>query len=139
MVERIDFYILPTAEPIGFTCRLLEKAFKEKHRVYVQTPSRAEAEKLNASLWTFKDISFIPHRLHYETAQPAAPITIGDMDGNPAAADMLVVLAAQPPENYQDYQRVAIVVPNDEKQKAQARKFYKNLNTEKLDVQVHNL
>ncbi|OGT31927.1 MAG: hypothetical protein A3E87_06475 [Gammaproteobacteria bacterium RIFCSPHIGHO2_12_FULL_35_23] len=139
MVERIDFYILSTPETISFTCRLLEKAYKEKHRIYVQTNSKAEALKLNDSLWTFKDISFVPHRLQDMTAAPIAPITIGVEEGDPNLANVLVSALPKLPKNYQAYQRIALVIANDEAQKAEARDLYKKLKASEITLQVHNL
>lgn len=68
-VPRVDFYLVTETgaqAPLLLCCRLLEKAYQQQHKVYVQTPSQQEAEALDELLWTFKDECFIPHNLQGE-------------------------------------------------------------------------
>ena len=64
-MTRIDFYLLPVAEPHGklsFACRLAEKAFREGCQVHVHASDADEAAAMDALLWSFRDTSFVPHR-----------------------------------------------------------------------------
>ena len=65
-MTRIDFYILDEAsrqDRYLLSCRIIEKAWKNHHRVMVQTGSEEEARHLDKLLWTFRDQSFVPHGL----------------------------------------------------------------------------
>ena len=63
---KIDFYILPSAEPsarLDFACKLTEKAWRLGHRVYLHCSDIAQREDLDARLWRFKGESFVPTAL----------------------------------------------------------------------------
>lgn len=136
---QVDFYILSTGEIIPFTCRLLEKAYQEQHRVFVYTDSADSANTLNNALWTFRDISFVPHRLSSDAGMPIAPITIGHIATSIEDADILLTTTTTLPNNYLNYQRIIFVVPNQDNLKQQARKEYTRFKNEGHPVQVHNL
>ena len=65
-MTRIDFYILPVAEPHGalsFACRLAEKAWQAGNGVYIHGADEEQARALDAMLWQFRDSAFVPHEL----------------------------------------------------------------------------
>jgi len=63
-MTQVDFYILSdetgTARAL-LACRLTEKAWKQGHRVYINTASPQQLADLDDLLWTFRAGSFIPH------------------------------------------------------------------------------
>src|SRR5687768_13867816 len=66
LMARVDFYVLAEEGSdvrYRFACRLAEKAVDQGHRVYLQTTSLAEAQRLDELLWTFSDRSFLAHEL----------------------------------------------------------------------------
>ena len=65
-MTRVDFYISKNNHPddrAKLACRLAEKAYQMKHRIYVHTDDRQQAEQLDQLMWVFRDGSFIPHCL----------------------------------------------------------------------------
>jgi DNA polymerase-3 subunit chi len=48
------------ADRIGFTCRLLRKAWRRNLRVLLTAPASALAE-MDRALWTFEEREFLPH------------------------------------------------------------------------------
>lgn len=110
-MERIDFYILPTAEPRAvelFTCRLAEKAYTQDHRIFIRTRDQAQTELLDELLWTFRQGSFLPHG-------PAAagedePILLGETVPPTAQHDLLINLGSALPPQWESFQRLAEVV-----------------------------
>ncbi len=60
-VQRVEFHT-GLADPLGFACRLLRKAQRQGHRVLVTAPE-ARLQALDAQLWTFEPLSFVPHIL----------------------------------------------------------------------------
>ena len=48
------------ADPVGFACRLLRKAYRQGARVLVTAPGPRLGE-LDRALWTFEERDFVPH------------------------------------------------------------------------------
>src|ERR1700722_9636663 len=97
LTPQIDFYILQqqsSAELWLFACRFLEKTYKLNHRIFVHLANDADAIKLDQMLWTYRDISFIPHALSKETEAATAPIVLGTQIPETLAVDILVNLTA---------------------------------------------
>jgi DNA polymerase-3 subunit chi len=132
-MTRIDFYILPVAEPHGalsFACRLTEKAFLGGHRVYLHSASEAQARMLDELLWTFRDGSFVPHELlPGDSPTPDCPVAVG-VGGDPGEHhDVLVNLGEDIPSFFARFERVAEIVLNDPAALAESRRrwaFYKD-------------
>jgi DNA polymerase-3 subunit chi len=64
----IDFYILSAQEPLqrlDFACRLVEKAYRSRCKVYIHFDTEAQAKTFDELLWNYRDNSFIPHSLMY--------------------------------------------------------------------------
>ena len=112
MAPRIDFYVLDGADDrarLVYACRLIEKAYLQNLTVCVSLDTPADVEAFDALLWTFGDRSFVPHATAGDGAvagrAPATPVIIGCR--RPVAADLLVNLAAEAPDFYAGYARVA--------------------------------
>lgn len=46
-----------------YACRLAEKSYQNKFKTYIHVDSPIEAQTLDTQLWTFRDISFVPHKI----------------------------------------------------------------------------
>ena len=104
-LPRVDFYVLESADErarLLYACRYIEKAFAQKHTVYVHVDNVADAKVLDDLLWTFNEKSFIPHS---RVGADAAPVQIGHEQTHPA--QVLVQLAAEPLAGFNQYERVA--------------------------------
>lgn len=140
--KRIDFYLLDQAEPqakLQFACRLLEKAYAQQRRVFVQCVNQAQAEALDELLWTFKEDSFIPHHLQGEGPEPPPPIQIGySMATEPSGySDILLNLSNEIPTFYLNFQRVIEIVLEEETSKEISRQHYRQYREEKCVPQIH--
>ena len=65
-MARVDFYVLNQSGEQArrqFACKLAEKAYRLKNTVHIVAGSRADAERLDELLWTFRDGSFVPHHI----------------------------------------------------------------------------
>lgn len=139
MSPRIDFYVLGGAEErtrLVYACRLVEKAYLQDHTVYVHLGSPAEAEAFDELLWTFADRSFVPHELA-GSGTPGSPVVVGA--GAPAAANLLVNLAADVPEFYADYARVAEFVDSDPARREAGRRRFAQYRDRGHKPETHNL
>jgi DNA polymerase-3 subunit chi len=55
-MPRIDFYIIEDTSSdasLRLACRLIEKAHKNRHRIYIHTDNEAQAHQLDELLWTY--------------------------------------------------------------------------------------
>lgn len=96
MPKHCNFYILPHARENGrfiFCCALIEKLYAQGHKVYVHCRDREEASRFNDFLWTYKDISFIPHSLSGEQSVENSPIQIGFTAPSSEFKDVLIFLS----------------------------------------------
>jgi DNA polymerase-3 subunit chi len=141
-MTRVDFYLLAAAEVNGkplAACRLAQKAYRLKHRVYVHTGGPDASANLDRLLWTFSPGSFVPHQVHGDSPDPNLPVLIGH-DTPPAEFnDVLISLAADVPEFFDRFARVAEIVSADETERAGARERFRRYRERGVEVQTHNL
>ena len=130
-MSRIDFYLITEPEWIDklrLTCRLLEKAYEQNRQVFVCVETSAQASQLNDLLWTFKDISFIPHRLIGEPCTITPPIQIGYEATLPDHRDIFISLCDKFLEIASQFDRVIEIIspdPASERKKLDHTHFFK--------------
>ena len=110
-MTRVDFYVLPVAEPharLSFACRLVEKAWFAGHRVYLHSAQAQTADAIDGMLWSFRDSAFVPHEA--APANPACPVVIGQAQDPGTFADVLINLADEVPAFFERFARVAEIV-----------------------------
>ncbi len=140
-MTQVDFYILaddaPKARPL-LTCRLTEKAWKQGHRVFINTDSPQQLGELDDLLWTFRAGSFIPHGVYTEP-DAEQPVSLGHGVEPEGYTDVLVNLSADVPGFFSRFDRVAELVGADDASRTAARERYRfyqdrgyTLNTHKL-------
>ena len=127
-MAQVDFYILPednSLSPLLYTVRLVEKAFRLGHRLYVHTTDAAQTQAVSELLWQ-RDSSFLAHSTAVGEQDTRIMISHqgvpGDHDG------VLVNLAGQIPPFFNRFQRVAEIVPGLPESRSQSRdnfRFYK--------------
>ena len=128
-MTEVDFYLLPTQEPIErnrFACRLADKAFRRGHRIYIHSPDESSARAMDNLLWGFRASSFLPHALRGEPDSERIAIGWGDDPGE--ARDFMINLDLQVPGFVDRFERVAEVVvqnPQIRDPLRQSWKFYK--------------
>lgn len=141
-MTRIDFYLLQE----GFlearyhcACRIIEKAYLQNCRVYVQVSSAQDAQYLDDLLWTFRDISFIPHRIYDETTALNPPIQIGIQSPPPTHTDILLNLTDLVPDAYTNFRRVIEIIPNITELRHQARSSYRLYREAGCELNMYDL
>lgn len=138
-MPKVDFYLLENPENTAVlltVCRLCEKAYDQQKTVYIQTTSKHDAELLDKLLWTYNDISFLPHGL-----SPAKmPIIIAYSDSSPSEKyDILVNLTQNTPTFFNQFQRVIEVVSGEETQRQAARLRYRFYRDNQCELHSHQL
>lgn len=138
----ITFYVLADTDPgkrLTTACRIIEKAFQQKHSIFVQAGSRTEAEQLDELLWNFRPDSFIPHHLVGEGPTPPPPVRIGWAGIPPEARDLVVNLGLEAVPDPRRFRRLIEIVGGDETLREPARQHWRQYKQQGYAVTAHNL
>lgn len=124
-MAQVDFYVLERVDAHArntLACKLAEKAWRLENTIHIHTMSKADAERLDELLWTFRDGSFVPHEL--AGGKTNAPVTIGFGDADVEPRDLLITLCDDIPAFAETFPRVAELVTSDEDCRTKSRKRY---------------
>ena len=139
---RVDFYILAASEPasrLQFACRLTEKAYNQKNRIYAHTSSQTEATKLDEMLWTFKEGSFIPHQSLNDSNDERTPVSIGTPERWENEGELLINLSEAAPTFSTNYTRVVEIIDGQETSRQAGRKRFKQYREMGLEPVTHQI
>jgi DNA polymerase-3 subunit chi len=139
-MRQIDFYILPTEDPIGrlrMACRITEKVYTLGHTVHIHTDSPEMSRQLDELLWTFRDRSFIPHQIQPQDPQDCR-VTLGH-NWDPTQGGVLVNLAQDVPGFYERFERVTEIVDQAPAARHSARERYRYYRDRGLALRHHRL
>jgi len=113
-VLRLEFHA-DIADPLGYCCRLLRKAYRRGVRVVVcGEPERLS--RLDTLLWTFEQLEFIPHARLRSGERPDAtllartPIWLADASPDWPAASVVVNLGERPVDEPARFERIVEIV-----------------------------
>ena len=140
-MPRADFYIVAEQSiPYRFVCEVAETVRKEGCDIYIHAASREAAATIDDLLWTFRDISFLPHAaVDSPDAPEDSPITIG-WEGEPVLPrQVLINLSGAIPGQAEKYERIIEIVPSDPAQRNQARSRYRDYRDRGLEMHSHNI
>ncbi len=142
-MARVDFYVLERTDERSrhtLACKLAEKAYRLDNTVYIHAKSRADAERLDELLWTFRDGSFVPHGLDGTNDYAAAsPVLIGSESDGIDSRDLLINLCDEIPVFAEDFPRVAELVTSDENCRILSRKRFAEYRDKGHSIQTHKL
>ncbi len=141
-MTQVDFYLLPgdqRPQLLHFACRLVDKAYRLGHRVYIHTESAAQTRHLDDLLWTFQQNSFVPHAVFAETPDHPVPVQLGH-DGEPDAShQVLINLAAEVPLFFSRFERVAELVNAEQSVRRHSRERYSFYKARGYPLRTHEL
>ena len=125
-MTEVLFYHLERSNLERVLPELLEKSLERGWRAIVQAGSRERVEALDASLWTYREDSFLPHGTAYQDNPQDQPILLTTGSDNQNEAQIRFLVDGAEVEDVSSYVR-AIYMFNglDEDAKAQARKQWK--------------
>lgn len=142
-MARVDFYVLAQTDERArqmLACKLAEKAWRLDNTVYIHAKSRADAEHLDALLWTFRDGSFVPHGLAGRNdGTEDSPILIGSDDATVEGRDLLINLCDEIPSVVEGFPRVAELVTSDEHCRESSRQRYATYREQGHELNTHTL
>jgi DNA polymerase-3 subunit chi len=140
-MTRIDFYVLSSSDPQTrrvTACRLIEKAYRQGHSIFLRTGSADETRLFDDLLWTFRQGSFVPHELADSTAGEA-PVLIGQELPVSGPRDVLVNMDSTLPLDFASFDRVAELVDQEESVRQAGRQRYKHYQMQGHELQTHQL
>jgi DNA polymerase-3 subunit chi len=128
-LARVDFHVLAEGAPdarLRYACRLAEEHAERGARVYLQTGSPGETQRLDELLWTYNDRSFLPHEIYSGTppSHDRVRVMLGDQPP-PAQSDVLINLSETVPANLDERPHIIEIVDVDAERKRTARERYK--------------
>lgn len=138
---KVDFYILTGGDEnrsMHYACRLIEKAYKHEHRVYIHVDSQSDAARIDELLWTFGQGSFVPHECLTER-EPESPVTIGYGERAPSGYDFLLNLSHGIPPFYQQFDRIAEIVADNETIKHTSRQHFRHYREQGISPESHHI
>jgi DNA polymerase-3 subunit chi len=131
------------AQPTAYTCRLLRKAVRKGSKVVVTGP-QATLAALDAALWTFDPVEFIPH-LMPAPGRPVAPRLLDTpvwLHVNPAEAvhhQVLVNLGPDSPVGFESFDRVIEIVGADDDSRLAGRQRWKHYANRGYEIAHHEV
>ncbi len=143
-MAQVDFYILPeNGNQKYFACALIQKAWKQGNNIFVNTRSESEAVAFDDLLWTFKDISFLPHCLAANNNTGNSPIVIGEDNQTnsqiPDHTTVMLNLTDQIPRDTNKLKRILEIVAGSESERQQARKRYAEYRDQGHELNNHKI
>ena len=140
-MTKISFYILKGDDSNNrqhFACRLVEKAQRLGHHVYIHTDNAQQSEQLNQALWTFRPDSFVPHQLN--TGQDnTCPVLIGHDAAPPRLMDFIINLSTNQPKFFSQFERMAELLNDNDKIKQAGRDRYRFYQQHGYEIETHQL
>lgn len=137
-----SFYLLDEATEdtqARLACRITHKAYQQGLSIYLQCDTREKAESLDSLLWTFQDISFIPHRLVTDPDEARIVVVIGWNACKPPACEVLINLTEHIPDFFKNFHRIIEIVTPDTAAKAIARQKYQTYRETEYTLKTHDL
>ena len=138
------FYILNKAEDLKISvCKIIKEYYKKKYKIFVSSRSDNLVNELNNLLWTFEQISFIPH-CTTKNYDKNSPILLSGKDSFPKTInlkeyDVWLNLDDEMEENYTDFEIILEVVSQNEEERILSRKKYLNYQKNNFEVKHEKL
>jgi len=145
-MTRVDFYVSTNQAvdaDLQLACRITEKAYRQKNRVYIHTNNAQQASRIDELLWTFREVSFVPHISVTgpvnEEKQAQTAVIIGCADIPEMAPDVLINLSDDIPNFFTRFERVAEIVSGPESARKMARSHFKFYRERGYPLETHEL
>lgn len=126
-------------DKLHFACKLAKRAADEGRRLIVFAPAPALAEEVDRMLWTFSQLSFVPHVRSGHALAAETPIVIAQDEAGLVHHEALLNLGDEPPVFFSRFEQLREIVSQDQEDKRLAReraKFYKSRGFEIVNQDV---
>lgn len=139
-MPRVDFYILhDQSTPEKFACILSNKIIRQGMDIHIHMESRESATDIDDLLWTYRDISFLPHKLADDDDDYDTPVIIGWNGSPPANNRVLINLGVKIPDFAGTFDRIVEIVAAYDPQREQARSRYRQYRELGYELYNHDM
>lgn len=139
-MNRVDFYILPeNSKRDRFACTMANKVWKNGNIVYIHTSNKEAAILLDDLLWTFNDISFLPHGLCDEHNHENIPVLVGWNEQLPEQCQVMINLTEEIPATADKFPRIIEIVTGNNQDRQSARNRYRDYRAGGFELHDHML
>ena len=124
---------------LQFACKMAKRAYDDGRKLIVYTPSPKLADEFDRLLWTFSQLSFVPHVKASHPLAAETPIIIASDDSGLPHHEALLNIGDDPPPFFSRFDALREVVSSESEDRARARarlKFYKSRG---FDIQTHDM
>ncbi|MCL6269055.1 DNA polymerase III subunit chi [Sansalvadorimonas sp. 2012CJ34-2] len=139
MTQQVSFYILAEETPETralFACRLAEKAWRNGVHAHIHTAGEEDTKALDSLLWSFREDSFLPHKVVENNSEVQEPVTLGHSENQlKGRKGLLINLGDEIPNTLDSYSRIAEVVVQEESILKLARTRFRQYRGRGLDPQ----
>lgn len=141
-MARVDFYILSDADEDRrqvYLCRVVDKAYRLGHRVWIHAPAEARAAALDERLWTFSQESFVAHDRAGSDGAGTTPVIIGDGGEAGEERALLVNEDAEVPACAHRFARIAEIVNSDDAVRRRGRAHFQYYRDQGFELHYHRV
>jgi len=118
---------------------MTHKVWSKGKPLYINTASQEMAEAFDNLLWTYHDISFIPHGIINTKEITESPVIIGWQGELPKQTEVLLNLAHDMPTNAEQFARIIEIVAGDGSPRQQARNKYREYRERGYELHNHSI
>ncbi len=141
-MTRIDFHF-NAEHRLHYACRVTRKARAAGKRLVLYARDADRLAQLDAALWTFSALDFLPHVYVDSPLAPATPVLLAVDAACAPASDVLLTLDDDVPPGFAEvfarYERVIEVVSRLDDDRARARTRFKVYREQGFDPTTHQV
>jgi DNA polymerase-3 subunit chi len=127
-MTEIKFYFNVDSKLV-FACKLAKKAYDGGRKLMVYAPDEGIADRFDRELWTFSQLSFVPHVKSHHPLAAQTPVVITRRAEELVHHEALLNLGDDPPAFFSRFEQLREVVGVDAEDRSLARerlRFYKS-------------
>ena len=124
---------------LHFACKMAKRGYEDGRKLIVYAPTARLADEFDRLLWTFSQLSFVPH---VKAAHPLAaetPIVIATDDTALPHHDSLLNIGDEPPPFFSRFDALREIVSGDTDDRASARERLKFYKARGFEIQTHDM
>lgn len=140
-MTRIAFYVGQSNNlqaRLLLACKLVEKALAQDLNIYIHTDHLTTSTRMDELLWTYSDLSFIPHAMT-PSSERGLKVLIGHDYEPPEPYEFLINLSNQIPSFLERFERMAEVLDQEESILVAGRKRYQIYRKQGYNLDYHQL
>lgn len=136
-MPQVSFYTLSEKRALEtFVCQLTAKISDQgEHRLLILAKDQQQQEKIDERLWTFNDVSFIPH----STESSAQEAVVIHLDINNTSCDVLMNLSSELPGKTGSFSKILEIVSSKPEDKQNARQRYRYYQEQGYELEHHEI